>query len=238
MGLSQTVAIVTAYDDPSAEADLGVYRSFYGLPPCTMANGCFRKVDQNGGTQYPAYNSTWAESTASGVELVSAICPNCHIVLVEATNSSIHNLLTLATTQAITQGATVVSGDFGIAEFSNEVNDDLTLCKTLHGTAMTVPMALSGYSALTYPATSRCVTAVGGTTLVRSGVTSRGWSESVYQDTSGATSASGCSLYIKKPSWQHDTLCAMRTVVDISANAGGGRPRRWPSTSPRPARKG
>src|SRR5438477_11064229 len=49
-GSGQTVAIVDAFDDPTAESDLGVYRSQYGLSACTTANGCFLKVDLNGGT--------------------------------------------------------------------------------------------------------------------------------------------------------------------------------------------
>src|SRR4051794_23398212 len=52
-GAGQTIAIVDAYDNPNAEADLAVYREQYGLPACTTANGCFRKVDQHGGTSYP-----------------------------------------------------------------------------------------------------------------------------------------------------------------------------------------
>ena len=47
-GSGQTVAVVDAYDDPNAESDLAVYRTQYGLPPCTTANGCFKKVNQSG----------------------------------------------------------------------------------------------------------------------------------------------------------------------------------------------
>ena len=58
-GSNQTVAIVDAYDLPTAEADLGVYRTQYGLPACTTPNGCFRKVNQDGGTSpYPADRNT------------------------------------------------------------------------------------------------------------------------------------------------------------------------------------
>ena len=45
-GANQTVAIVDAGDDPTAEADLAVYRSTYGLSACTTANGCFTKVNE------------------------------------------------------------------------------------------------------------------------------------------------------------------------------------------------
>ena len=61
-------------------------------PPCTTANGCFQKVDQNGGTNYPASNANWALEIALDLDMVSALCPNCHILLVEATNSFFSNL--------------------------------------------------------------------------------------------------------------------------------------------------
>ena len=89
---SQTIAIVDAYDDPTAEADLGVYRAQFGLPACTTANGCFRKVDQNGGTRYPKKNGGWAQEISLDLDMVSAICPNCHILLVESNTNSFVNL--------------------------------------------------------------------------------------------------------------------------------------------------
>src|SRR5438874_13841236 len=84
-GVGQTVAIVDAFDDPTAESDLAQYRSFYGLPPCTTANGCFRKVNQTGGTlPMPAPSADWSLEISLDLDMVSAVCPNCHILLVEA----------------------------------------------------------------------------------------------------------------------------------------------------------
>ena len=61
LGSGKTVAIVDAYDDPNAESDLGVYRSNFGLPACTTANGCFQKVNQNGAASpLPSANSGWS----------------------------------------------------------------------------------------------------------------------------------------------------------------------------------
>src|SRR5439155_417672 len=91
-GGGRTVAIVDAMDDPNAEADLAVYRSQFGLPPCTTANGCFRKVDQNGGTAFPRRNISWAEEISLDVDMVSAAWPNCKILLVEASSASLANL--------------------------------------------------------------------------------------------------------------------------------------------------
>src|SRR5204862_5789564 len=84
-GADQTVAVVDAYDDPSAEHDLGVYRSAYGLPACTAANGCFKRVNEFGGTgSFPAYDSGWAGEISLDLDAVSATCPHCRILLVEA----------------------------------------------------------------------------------------------------------------------------------------------------------
>ena len=79
---SQTIGIVDAFDAPTAEADLATYRSQFGLPACTTANGCFRKINQSGGTTPPAANTGWGQEIALDIEMVSAICPQCKILLV------------------------------------------------------------------------------------------------------------------------------------------------------------
>ena len=108
-GSGLTVAIVDAYDLPSAETDLAAYRSQFGLPACTTANGCFRKVDQNGGTTYPisAVGLGWDSEIALDLDMVSAICPNCHILLVEADSSSFSDLGPAVNT-AVLMGAIAV----------------------------------------------------------------------------------------------------------------------------------
>ena len=84
-----TVAITDAYDDPRAESDLAVYRSNFGLPACTTANGCFRKVNQSGqSSPLPAADSGWSGEISLDIDMVSAICPSCHILLVEASSNS------------------------------------------------------------------------------------------------------------------------------------------------------
>jgi subtilase family serine protease len=206
---SQTVAIVDAYNDPNAESNLAVYRAQYGLPPCTTANGCFRKVNQNGGTTYPAGNTGWAEEISLDLDMVSAICPNCHILLVEASSASFANLAA-AVDRAAIMGAKAISNSYGGSEYSTETSDQAHYNHP--GIAITVSSGDSGYG-VEFPAASQYVTAVGGTHLVRSS-SSRGWTETVWN---GA--GSGCSRYITKPSWQHDTGCSRRTVADVSAVA-------------------
>jgi len=208
-GSGQTVAIVDAFDDPKAESDLAAYRSQFGLPACTTANGCFRKVDQNGGTAYPRRDSGWAQEISLDLDMVSAICPNCHILLVEATTNSFANLAA-AVDRAALMGANAISNSYGGSEYSTEVSDQSHYNHP--GIAITVSSGDNGYG-VEFPAASQYVTAVGGTSLVRDG-SARGWNETVW---SGA--GSGCSAYISKPSWQTDTGCSQRTVADVSAVA-------------------
>ena len=208
-GSGQTIAIVDAFDDPNAESDLTVYRSQFGLPPCTTANGCFRKVNQSGGTKYPRGDRGWAEEISLDLDMASAICPNCKILLVEANTNSFANLAT-AVDEAATLGAIVISNSYGGGEYSGEVSDEAHFNHP--GVAITVSSGDAGYG-VEFPAASQYVTAVGGTTLNRAS-NARGWSETVW---SGA--GSGCSAYISKPGWQTDTGCSRRTVADVSAVA-------------------
>jgi subtilase family serine protease len=207
-GTGQTIAIVDAYDDKTAEADLGVYRSHYGLPACTTANGCFTKVNQAGVRgSYPANNVGWALEISLDLDMASAICPNCRILLVEATSNANANLYAAVDTAA-RLGANVISNSYGGPEAASETVDDAHFNHP--GVAITVSSGDAGYG-VEYPAASRYVTAVGGTTLTRAGA---GWSESAW-----SKAGSGCSAYEPKPSWQTDTGCARRSVADVSAVA-------------------
>jgi subtilase family serine protease len=209
-GSGQTVAIVDAFDDPNAESDLAVYRSTFNLPACTTANGCFRKTDQLGGTNFPRKkNVGWAEEISLDLDMVSAICPSCHILLVEADTNSLSNLATAVDTAA-RLGANTISNSYGGAEFSSETTSDSHYNHP--GVAITASSGDSGFGPQ-YPAASRFVTAVGGTSLTISANT-RGWSETVW---SGA--GSGCSAFEPKPSWQKDAGCARRTIADVAAVA-------------------
>ncbi|HEY8852869.1 MAG TPA: S8 family serine peptidase, partial [Gemmatimonadaceae bacterium] len=192
-GAGQTIAIVDAFDDPNAEKDLAVYRNQFGLPPCPTTNGCFRKVDQNGGTSYPRGDMGWAEEISLDLDMASAICPKCNILLVEAKTNSFANLAA-AVDRAATMGATVISNSYGGSEYSGEVADQVHFNHP--GVAITVSSGDNGYG-VEFPAASQYVTAVGGTTLTK--VTGGGFSETVW---SGA--GSGCSAYILKPEWQKD----------------------------------
>ncbi|MEV7236415.1 carboxypeptidase regulatory-like domain-containing protein [Streptomyces sp. NPDC051020] len=208
---TETVAIVDAYDNPNAEADLAVYRQQYGLPPCTTANGCFKKIDQRGGTDYPSPDSGWAAEIALDIDMVSATCPTCKILLVEADDAYMDNL-GAAVNQAVAQGAKYVSNSWGSREGSDQTQYDDAYFNH-PGVAITVSSGDYGFG-VSYPAASPYVTAVGGTSLAKNASTTRGWTEAVWMN-----AGSGCSAYGSKPSFQKDTGCARRTVADVSAVA-------------------
>ncbi|HTM19904.1 MAG TPA: S53 family peptidase [Kofleriaceae bacterium] len=206
---STTIAIVDAYGYANAEADLAVYRAEFGLPPCTTANGCFKKVNQNGVQgSYPKENTGWAQESALDLDMASAMCPNCKLILVQATSNSFGNLAAAVDTAAAL-GAHVISNSYGGGESgsaSYESHYDHP------GVAITASSGDGGYG-VEFPAASPHVIAVGGTHLVMDG-SARGWTETTW---TGA--GSGCSTVYAKPSWQHDTGCAKRTVADVSAVA-------------------
>jgi subtilase family serine protease len=215
-GSGQTVAIVDAYNDPDAAADLNVYRSQYGLPACTTANGCFKQVSQTGSTtSLPRNDGGWAEEESLDLDMVSAICPNCHILLVEAKSATTANLGT-AVNEAVKLGATEVSNSYGGSESSSDTSYDSSYYNH-PGVAITASSGDDAYG-VEYPAASRYVTAVGGTSLSRAS-NSRGWSETVWSD-----AGSGCSAVDAQPSWQASDsqitgVCAKRAVADVSAVA-------------------
>ncbi len=207
----RTVAIVDAYDDPNAAADLNTFRQAYGLPACTTANGCLQKVNQNGATRpLPSGDYGWAEEESLDLDAVSSACPTCHILLVEANSASTSALSKAENSAAKAAGVVAISNSYGGSEASSETSTDSSYNHP--GIAITVSSGDGGYG-VEYPAASRYVTAVGGTTLTQAS-NARGWTEAAW---SGA--GSGCSSYEPKQSWQHDTGCSHRTVADVSADA-------------------
>jgi hypothetical protein len=216
-GAGRTVAVVDAYDDPSAAADLATYRSDWGLPAC--GTGCFTKVNENGqASPLPAAAGTsgWATEESLDLDMVSAICPNCHILLVEASSTSITDLGT-AVNSAVRLGADYVSNSYGGSESSSDPTFDADYYRH-PGVAVTASAGDDGYG-VSYPASSQYVTSVGGTTLTTAGG-ARGWTETVWGSAAGGEgTGSGCSADEAKPSWQKDTGCARRTDNDVAADA-------------------
>jgi hypothetical protein len=212
-GAGETVAVVAAFDLPTAEADMAVYRAQFGLPACTTANGCFHKVDQRGGTSYPAsaVGTGWDAEIELDLDMVSAICPNCSVLLVEADDYMVANLGQGVDT-AVALGATAIGNSYGANEWSDEVYLDADYSHP--GVAITASTGDYGYSGgVQYPASSPYVVAVGGTVLTAA-ANARGWTETAWSG-----SGSGCSVYEPKPDWQTDPNCPRRTISDISAVA-------------------
>lgn len=216
-GAGRTVAVVDAYDDPNAAEDLSAYRAQYGLPPCTEASGCFTKVDQRGGNSFPEAEDEWAMEISLDLDMVSAACPNCRILLVESDSNSIEDLGTAVNT-AVDKGAGYVSNSYGGDEDQSELADD-TAYFHHPGVVVTAAAGDDDYGT-EYPAASPFVTAVGGTTLLQDS-SSRGWSETVWGDFLNYTggTGSGCSSQEPKPSWQSDPGCPRRMLNDVSAVA-------------------
>jgi subtilase family serine protease len=224
------VALVDASDDPNAEADLAVYRKQFGLPPCTTANGCFKKLNQQGQQgNYPQVDKSWSVEISLDLDMVSATCPNCNIMLVEANSPSLGDFGEAENTAAAA-GATVISNSWGstredpaLADFDNQYFNH-------PGIAIFASSGDQGFG-VSYPATSPNVTAVGGTTL-NPDSSFRGFNEIAWGSTDGANGGggSGCSSVFPKPNWQTDTGCSNRMEVDVSAiadpnsNNGSGIP--------------
>ncbi|MEV6606108.1 S53 family peptidase [Kutzneria sp. NPDC051319] len=208
-----TVAIVDNGGDDTAEADLAVYRETYGLPACTTANGCLTILNQDGkSSPLPPVDpeDDWTDEISLDLDMVSAVCPACHIVLVESTSSDTVDLAK-AETAATGSGATAVSNSWG----GDEDTEDMAHAKdfTKPGVAITASTGDAGFKEASWPASLSTVIAVGGTSLTKAS-NARGWTESAWK---GA--GSGCSGYVAKPSWQKDKNCPNRTIADISAVA-------------------
>jgi Carboxypeptidase regulatory-like domain len=220
-GSGATVALVDAYNDPDIASDLAIYRSEYGLPGCTAASGCFRVINQHGQAKPLPPNAAatgWDVEESLDVQMVSAICPNCKIVLVEANSPAIPNL-GAAEDAAVASGADYVSNSYGATDQAAETGWDKYYDHP--GTVITASAGDSGYG-VNYPSGSQYVTAVGGTTLTQDSSVPRGWTESVWGSASGGSgTGSGCSGYEPQPSWQAGVTsgCANRATADVSAVA-------------------
>jgi subtilase family serine protease len=208
----RTVAIVDAYGYPNAERDLGVYRAHFGLSACTSASGCLTIVNQSGGTSLPRFNLGWSQEQALDLDAVSAACPSCKIVLVQASSASFANLGAAVNTAAKHAGVAAISNSYGGSDASD--SNYATYYKH-DGIAVTASTGDNGYQGASYPASSAYVTAVGGTSLYAD-TSARGWNEKAW---SGA--GSGCSSLNAKPTGQGlvEINCSGKAMADVSAVA-------------------
>ena len=216
----QTVAVSIAFHTPKLADYLATYRRHFGLPPCTKASGCLRIVNQKGKTRPMApsgLGSGWDLEATLDVSMISAACPHCKILVVEASNDSIANLGRTDVTAA-RLGAQVISNSYGARE--NAATQSFAKDYRRAGHTIVASAGDFGFDAANFPANLAVVTAVGGTTLHRAR-NARGFTERVWDDPQrlSAAGGSGCSAYVSKPAWQHDAHCPGRTVADVSAVA-------------------
>jgi len=211
-GAGSVVAVIEAGDDPTVEHDLSVFRATFNLPACTYANGCLRKVAQDGSANYPPLDSPWAQETSIDTQTVSAICPKCGILVVEAKGEDMIDLAA-AVNEAAALGVFAISNSYA-ADENGSTYAALASSYSHAGIAIT---AASGDQAFSEgpqsPASFASVIAVGGTTLLPA-ADARGWTDIVWSGT-----GSGCSAMVAKPAWQTDAGCTMRTIGDLAFDA-------------------
>ena len=215
------VAVLAFGDYASAESDLATYRTYNGLPACTSQNGCFTKLNQSGATSPlpAAAPSGYVGEMMLDLDMVSAGCPDCYIILAE-TDSVADVPSTIS--GAAAHGSRAVTISYGWGAPSTASGDSYF---NIPGVSIFVASGDSGWNDPTevvFPSTSRYVTAVGGTRLKKDTTTSRGFDEVAWTSsaTSWAAAFSDCSTLFPKPSWQTAaTQCSMRASSDISAVA-------------------
>jgi subtilase family serine protease len=216
---TNTVAVVEAFGYRTLASDLAAYRAHFGIPACAVANGCLRIVGQTGGRPPTTAGGVWAEQTSTDIDMVSAVCPTCHILVVQANNLSLAENLYPAIAEARTLGAKVTVAAWGQPE---------------HESARMFPKAFSvkgpiiiassgsyggGRLGVNEPCSFDHVVCVGGTSLYAEPGAARPWYEISWNGLGSSYGATGsaCSRYSTKPVWQTDTGCKMRSAADISA---------------------
>lgn len=208
-GKGQTIALVDAFDDPTAETDLATFSSQFDLPPCTTANGCFKLIYE-GGKKPPADTIGWSNEVAVDTQWAHAMAPEAGIMLVVAQSDSMRDLFA-AVDAAVRHGATVVSMSWGTSESRHESEGNIRFNVT--GVTFVTSSGDSGHG-VQYPAASPFVVAVGGTTLIvnRQG----GWAK----ETAWAGSGGGVSAVETEPSYQAGAqTTGKRGVPDVAYDA-------------------
>jgi hypothetical protein len=224
----QTIAVVSPYDDPHAQADLNAYTKRFKLPSCTAANHCFRKLNQQGKLKplppRDPTGGTFTTESALGIEIARGVCQSCSILLVEPNSTGTADIAQ-AVNGAAKAGATVIVTAFTNGEdplearYASDFSHPRAAVVAAAGDGADGQFGYSG--SLNYPAAMRDVIAVGGTQLTLSKRGGYG-GERVWSDT-----VSGCSFYVNAPSWQAKDARAVgcgpkRANADIAAVASPG----------------
>ena len=217
-GTGQTIAIVTANDDPDlvsstnanfSKSDLHIFDKEFDLPDPPA----FTKIEQTSGGTGPTADTGWSAEASLDVEWTHAIAPGAKIILVEAQNAGAVSLLDYGVATAAQQaGVSVVSTSFGFGEFDGETSYDHIFTTPAGHTGVTF-VASTGDDAAPadYPAFSPNVLAVGGTHLTLS-------NGSYSKETGYSDGGGGISSYENKPSYQSTVSASLtqRTTPDVS----------------------
>ena len=215
-GSGPVVAAVDAFDDPNIEADVNAYRQQWGLGTCSKASGCLTVITQTGSTDTSSVPSGvasgWNQESEADLEMVSAVCPQCRLLLVEANSTDINDVGS-GVNAAVAYGAKYISNSYGTADPGSTTESEADQLYYQHpGVVVTASAGDNGYGA-EYPADSPYVTAVGGTTLTASSPST--WVEQAWSD-----GGSGCGSEAAS-AWQTGTGCSTRSSADVSAVAYG-----------------
>lgn len=221
-----TVAVVDAFGYPNLASDLAEYRSAMHLPSCTQANGCLRILNENGkSSPLPAPNThrndDWTGETALDVDMVSAVCPSCNILVVEANadgSGDGHGHprdpsgLLKADKVAASHTHWVSDSWGGRGTKAYDTKNDAKYLDTPR-TILTVATGDNGHqSAPDYPSTSPYAVAVGGADGAPGG-SFGAWSHA----------GSSCAKFVSTPTAQQGVIrgCTGRAAADVSALADG-----------------
>ncbi|HEY2517424.1 MAG TPA: S53 family peptidase, partial [Polyangiaceae bacterium] len=257
-GAGEIVAVVDACGYSDLVTELNAYRTQYGIPTITQCGGkngvaptkggtqCVGIVSQTGTATVPADDSNWAGETALDVQMVSAACPKCSILVVQVKSASTANL-EAGIAEAVKLGAAGVSNSWGSSESGSDTQlpaykgtiiaaasgdaDYLNQIGAIDEDAGTVDYSPQSPN---WPASDPNVLGVGGTTLTMDPTSSRCYSDTAwsYMVPTTSTSAlagktvygggSGCSTDYPTPSYQSSInmgSCTKRGSVDVSAAA-------------------
>ncbi len=206
VGGSGAIAIVDAYDYPTAAADLNTFSTQFGLSAANFT------VVYAKGTK-PTQDSGWNLEAALDIEWAHAMAPGAKLYLVEAASNSFADMfaaVAVATTLVNQNGGGQVSMSWGSPEFPNETQYDAQFT-----TPGVVYLASVGDSpGVSYPSASRHVISAGGTTTARNPVTGAFETEIAWQSSGG-----GPSLYETRPVYQNGISAmvgAARGTPDLS----------------------
>jgi hypothetical protein len=214
-----TVAILTGDYNPNTEGDMNAYRSFFGLPACTSDSGCYTNVDANGGTNLQS-TGTGKTEVELDVEAVSAICPRCHIVVIQTGDDQKAIQTGYALGARYFSASFVSSTPLWPANFL-DAYPDIVFAAGSGDVGFGTYSDQQGYrGSVNYPAADPHVVAVGGTTA---SLVNGQWVQYPWEG-----SGTGCATEVPRPAYQQDVSAVAvgcpdggRATADISALAEG-----------------